>query len=915
MGSGRRTQSLHSIESLEARTLLSAYYVSASSGLDSGPGTLGQPFRTIQEAANVAQPGNTVFIMAGVYHETVTPANSGTAGAPITYEAYNGASVTIDGADPIAGWTPVPGFTSPIYEANQPWDLGMGENELFFDGVMMTEARWPNTVVGDVSHPTLAVTTGGSSSTDSGQATGTIDDPKLTQPAGYWVGATIHIAPGQGWFAQTGTVTSSAPGTLSFSYYADSSYQLPTAGNKYYLTGQLQDLDSPGEWYRDPSTGTLYFWAPGGINPGTPGNTVEAKHRDYAFDLSGLSHINITGINVFGAAITSDSTSGNLSLSHLNIQYAAQFRELTEGTEEMESQSAVLLQGNDDQFLDNTIAYTAGHGLFLQGSGDLVSGNTIHDIDYDGGNGAPINIQGSDQTVTYNTIYNTARNGIRVSRTTASFVMHNLVYDIGLQTTDVGAIYAYETNGGGTEIAYNIVHDAETGGYGGVGLFLDNGDSNYILDHNISYNCNYASKFNFPSDDNTILNNTLVAPVAVSSNGTHEMVGTVFENNIFVGSTVFGPQATVAHNLSTSEGSAGFVAPYATPGNFQLAAGSPAINAGAVIPPYTNGYAGSAPDDGAYESGVAVWTAGSSGGSPTPTPTVPTPTPTTPTPTPTTPTPTPTAPTPTPTAPTPTPTAPTPTPTTPTPTPVGTPNPTPVPLPTGTLGASIAGALPAAVVGGAKVKATASVTVSVPASKALTAPATVTLYISPAPSFTGSTQVGLPISVKIKAGRSKTFRVRLSAFPAVPDGTYYLLAAVKDPDGSVTGVAGPTLKIAAPFVTTAVAAVRPLPATGIPGKRAGLAMTLTDTGNVPASGTVTLTVLGNVTGGATQTLAALPLRVKLKPDVPHAYRVKFTLPAGLPAGTYDLTASLGVSALGDNTADGTAASTIPLVLV
>jgi hypothetical protein len=220
------------------------------------------------------------------------------------------------------------------------------------------------------------------------------------------------------------------------------------------------------------------------------------------------------------------------------------------------------------------------------------------------------------------------------------------------------------------------------------------------------------------------------------------------------------------------------------------------------------------------------------------------------------------------------------------------------------------------VVAGAKVKATASVTVSVPKSQTVAGPDTVTLYVAPAQSFTGAMQVGLPVNLKLKAGHSKTLRIRLNAFPSVPDGTYYLLAAVKDPDGSVTGVAGSSLKIAAPFVTTAVTAVQPLPATAAPGKRAGLALTLTDTGNVPASGTPTLTILGNLPGGAAQTLAALPLRgVKLKPGVPHSYRVKFTLPVGLPAGTYTLTASLGVSALGDNTADGTAVSANPLVVV
>ena len=72
-------------ESLEPRVLLSSYYVSTS-GSDGAPGSLGSPFRTIQQAANVAQPGDTVLVRAGTYRETVTPARSGTSGKPITYK-------------------------------------------------------------------------------------------------------------------------------------------------------------------------------------------------------------------------------------------------------------------------------------------------------------------------------------------------------------------------------------------------------------------------------------------------------------------------------------------------------------------------------------------------------------------------------------------------------------------------------------------------------------------------------------------------------------------------------------------------------------------------------------------------------------------------------------------------------------
>ena len=72
------------------------YYVS-SSGSDTNPGTIAKPWRTIQHAANTLVAGDTVYIRAGTYHELVVPANSGSSGHVITYAAYPGEIVTIDG--------------------------------------------------------------------------------------------------------------------------------------------------------------------------------------------------------------------------------------------------------------------------------------------------------------------------------------------------------------------------------------------------------------------------------------------------------------------------------------------------------------------------------------------------------------------------------------------------------------------------------------------------------------------------------------------------------------------------------------------------------------------------------------------------------------------------------------------------
>ncbi len=72
------------------------YYVSTS-GNNANPGTLASPWRTIQHAADAVQPGDTVFVRAGTYVESVSFSASGTDGSLISFGAYPDEAVTIQG--------------------------------------------------------------------------------------------------------------------------------------------------------------------------------------------------------------------------------------------------------------------------------------------------------------------------------------------------------------------------------------------------------------------------------------------------------------------------------------------------------------------------------------------------------------------------------------------------------------------------------------------------------------------------------------------------------------------------------------------------------------------------------------------------------------------------------------------------
>jgi alpha-N-arabinofuranosidase len=80
----------------------------APSGKDSDPGTQAAPLRTIQHAADLAQPGDVITVHEGVYRERIAPPRGGESGAKrIVYQAATGEKVEIKGSEPVKNWVKV----------------------------------------------------------------------------------------------------------------------------------------------------------------------------------------------------------------------------------------------------------------------------------------------------------------------------------------------------------------------------------------------------------------------------------------------------------------------------------------------------------------------------------------------------------------------------------------------------------------------------------------------------------------------------------------------------------------------------------------------------------------------------------------------------------------------------------------
>ncbi|MGW4609191.1 discoidin domain-containing protein [Streptomyces sp. NPDC004532] len=77
----------------------------AKNGNDNNPGTQAAPYLTINHAAQVAQPGDTVMVHAGLYRETVKPARGGTDETHrITYTNAGDGEVSVKGSEEVNSW-------------------------------------------------------------------------------------------------------------------------------------------------------------------------------------------------------------------------------------------------------------------------------------------------------------------------------------------------------------------------------------------------------------------------------------------------------------------------------------------------------------------------------------------------------------------------------------------------------------------------------------------------------------------------------------------------------------------------------------------------------------------------------------------------------------------------------------------
>ncbi len=550
-------------------------------GDDSAAGTPDAPLRTIGEAKmrlrrlRGANVGNVcVWLCGGIYtlRETLEFDENDLSG--VTYCACPNETVSITGGTAICGgWetAEVNGVQAWVRTVDEPFSALYGEpdrqvrrtrcpqsgyyyvKDECHDGALYTEETtpWKNYMLGECAFV---------ADTDDLQ-----DMPQYRNPSDilvrlfhYWKD---EMLPLRGYDPVTGIVSSTKYCSMS-----------PHAGDRYFFENVFEALDEPGEWYFDRQAMRLYYVP---FTDESPESTVlYTGTLEQLLRIDGADGVRFEGVAFrdcgWHPLLPQELSDFHPGLEHPQAAYSTPACITVQNARNISFDACSFLNIGfsalrmGDNVQDCSVRRShfqgvGGNAVYISGE-NVENDKTTRNIDVSdnlieryGRNWANaigiFSTHARDLTIAHNEIHDGYYTAVSVgwvwgyadSVTRGNRICDNLIYDIGQGwLSDMGGIYTLGVQPN-TVISGNVIHDVAAdpgeGGYGGWGVYLDEGSSYITVENNLVYACGSQGFHQHYGRENLVRNNVFAnnAQGQIRISRAEDHTSDLFIRNIIVG--------------------------------------------------------------------------------------------------------------------------------------------------------------------------------------------------------------------------------------------------------------------------------------------------------------------------------------------------------------------------------------------
>jgi len=549
-----------------------AFYVAF--GADNGDGSKALPFNSLTAAFSsiaptgvVNQPGLTIYIREGDYHETidgsVVTSLTGADNNPVVIAAYPCESVRFTGANNIENLAVI----DNLGEKSQ-WQQHYGNIykreitkpvwQLFVENEQRMPARWPNAnfdLPSDTNHQSIY--------SDHVWAEGKVDSNKtkngiITNDPSYHdlaaaidyrgeplnVDGAIVLANTASFYSYSRMVKAydemsssftslfkTTPDDTSVAHVAGSNtftHEPIKSGYKgkqlsYYLEAKLELLDASNEWHYQQENGKHFVYL---YSDGAPTAEVTVRDIGYAFDVANWQYVEIKGFDYFASAIKCLSCN-DITISDSNFKHSAtSLRVLKKYGDDKSgygrNQLIELYSASDKRadsgivFKNNVVTDTDSQTLIIEGGQSVIDNNLFERLDASSADTisphATVMItKMTNQKATFsrNTMDIVGNSTMFVPEGGSLHALYNNMITGGFAQNDGASFQLRKAQQAAANIAYNWAHDSEK-----YGIRFDapydttdetSGGQFGLIHHNVVWN---AKGIMVKGDDHRVYHNT-----------------------------------------------------------------------------------------------------------------------------------------------------------------------------------------------------------------------------------------------------------------------------------------------------------------------------------------------------------------------------------------------------------------------